>query len=46
MSVILEIRRDVYMDEPSLELDTTAFEQLRASLQQLVDSAARLGVKE
>ena len=40
-SVMLEIRRDVYMDEASLELDATAFEQLRASLQQLVDSVAQ-----
>ena len=43
MSVMLEIRRDVYMDEASLERDATAFAQLRASLQRLADSATRLG---
>jgi N-formylglutamate amidohydrolase len=35
-SVMLEIRRDVYMDERSLAIDGNAFEQLRVALQKLV----------
>jgi N-formylglutamate amidohydrolase len=36
-SVMLEIRRDVYMDETSVAVDPNGFLQLQESLQQLVD---------
>ncbi|MEG1392041.1 MAG: hypothetical protein RSC50_03955, partial [Aurantimicrobium sp.] len=37
-SVMLEIRRDTYMDEKSIELFPEGFSGLQASLQQLVTS--------
>lgn len=39
-SVMLEIRRDTYMDEVTLELDAEGFSRLRSSLQVLVDALA------
>lgn len=39
-SVMLEIRRDTYMDEVTLELDAEGFSNLRSSLQTLVDPLA------